>query len=66
VSKECLLARYVRSCVRIACVSVEGVTGCDVCVVEVPIKHLIFDGSRLISVVLTACFETRNRVSGFS
>ena len=25
---------------------------------------MIFDGSRLISVVLTACFETRNRDSG--
>ena len=25
---------------------------------------MIFDGSRLISVVLSACFETRNRDSG--
>ena len=25
---------------------------------------MIFDGSRLITVVLTACFETRNRDSG--
>jgi hypothetical protein len=27
------------------------------------LKHLMFDGSRLISVVLIACFEPRNRDS---
>jgi hypothetical protein len=27
------------------------------------LKHLMFDGNRLISVVLTDCFEPRNRDS---
>ena len=44
--------------------TVEEVTGCDVCIVKVPTKYLIFDGIRLLFVVLTVSSKATNSYSG--